>query len=677
MSTSTSPLPPLFTTSPLRGLDFPTYNPTTATLKLHCTSYLSTRNSLGHSVSIDYDDDDDMPNPSQQPLTPSLPASPVFEMLTFEKIPIVPSSTAVSTDSEAISSSDWGLGMDSSRSGAQSPSLITCLFQSQSISSRPSKQFSSTSTSTSPYPTPTTPKRFHTASKPILRRDTTTSTSASEDGREHYSYAQAHAQAQAQGYGLGLSIAKFADTTAPVPGQLKKRPSALTFAISAVQPRPSASRSTSVSPMSSYTGAAVQGRMSPPLRIPTWSPTDECDDEEQEFVDSPLPIPGHESDSDEGYQEDEEGGFTSDEELGETSNHQYQQSLRPRPSWASSAWTSAYLHSHSHSHSNRRAATMDNAPSSAFANSMDGIDPVSRSSSVGVSPQTYNTTMNSPFRGRKTSISIVASSKPSTSRCSRHRSPPPPLPCDLPTPAPPAASSPSAIGLCRRRGSLAPAQSMAGRQQQHTQAGPNRPPLPLSSQRGWRSDDSAFFPTRRNTTSTATFKLPSASNHASGYQSQQCGSGGRKASLPTPEMGSKKTRCTSILRQYKPRPPPPPPSSIPMERSSGTIVPTPQLPVPLEQTTTYAPAMNCRRGSAPPTAIINPLSIDTTLTTYTHSYGGQPSSAVDKKSILVRSPSSSTTISTPHGGGGGGCGAREGLERVLLSSQSQSQSVRA
>lgn len=133
-----------------------------------------------------------------------------------------------------------------------------------------------------------------------------------------------------------------------------------------------------------------------------------------------------ESESDEGYQEDEEGGFTSDEKEMDTSS--------PGPSnWKT--WP-------------RR---QDRA-SPAIARSPDSLRPTSA--------------IDRPLRGRQVNISAPRSAG-RNDRCSRHCSPPPQtISLD---PAPPAARSPSAADLCRRRKSTAD-----------------------RSRHYWRSDDSAF-----------------------------------------------------------------------------------------------------------------------------------------------------------------------------------------
>ncbi|WVF67380.1 hypothetical protein IAT40_002136 [Kwoniella sp. CBS 6097] len=579
---------------------------------------------------------------------PSAPPSPVFERLSFAKQPI-PSSTAVSTDSEAFSS-DWpGSGYTSAngngngngarrRSGAQSPSLISTLFACQSqtsINNRGARQSqgSSSCSSSSAHRTPSLGSRC--SAKPILRRNTPSvsmSTSASEDCRDLQAGQGQGPSPFTPGYGLG--IAQFPVEQAQNAPPLKKRPSALTFAVTSpkapaqsqvqvpFQSQPqsrSRSRTGSISPIFSHdrTGA---GRIaiSPPSRIPSWSTSEteeaeeeddfdegqeDDEDEDDYMVDSPLPIPGHESDSDEGYQEDSEGGFTSEED-GDGEDHgdgtfTTAPRLRHRPSWAAGQWANASRHTGALT-PKRRAATIDSAL--AYPTSTDDYEAGQAGpfDFVGLRGPSSSNYPSPTSRGRKTSIAIVANSKPSSNRCTRHRSPPPPSQSRASSksvaPAPPAARSPSAAELCRRRGS-------ASVQNEGTLAHANSANASAKA-KGWRSDDSAFFPSRKPSIpmNSATFQLPSASTSSTstfvhthhGHGQQNRPHVPRKGSLPTPGLNS---RCRSILR---------PPSSIPMQRSSGCH-PTPAPVVPGPKTHTakvpsvdVAPPLGLlRRGSEP------------------------------------------------------------------------------
>ncbi|WVQ66771.1 uncharacterized protein L199_004962 [Kwoniella botswanensis] len=528
----------------------------------------------------------------------STQSSPVFETLSFEKIKI-PSSTTASTDSEAFSS-DYA-----SNSNIQSPSLISCLFQSTSIvavnTNNHSRKYSN-STTTSPYPS-RPPSRNGSltkgiGSKPILRRDTmmSHSTSASEDG-----------------FGLGIRQLPLdrsrpatidgqapTATAAPAPA-LKKRPSCLTFAVSSPTPRSSGnakagpSRSTSVSPTSSYTN----GKMArSPCIKPNWSKVrgqvereiqedEEEEDEDEEdddgddvMVDSPLPIPGHgESDEeDQGYVEDEEDGFTTDED-DEAVN---QREDRVFGNWNTVEWNKEYL------------ITTPKRRNTDFAD-MVPAHPMTSTDDNDV-PQQGN--MVSP-RGRKTSICINTNTKPSSNRCTRHRSPPPPTRSSSASyfSAPPAARSPSAADLCRRRGSGSV---------EHTQS-----QTLTSSKKGWKSDDSAFFSNRPQIVKTNSFKLPSASGSAAGSTGYA-----RKSSLPTPKLEDKYYRSStrSILKRseteakVKVKA-----ESQPMIRSSGENkmkIPPKTPPLTNDNNIMVVPNINdigsvnlLRRGSAPVTTL--------------------------------------------------------------------------
>lgn len=150
---------------------------------------------------------------------------------------------------------------------------------------------------------------------------------------------------------------------------------------------------------------------------PSFSDEDEYDDED-------LATPGFYSDSDNGYQEDSEDGFTDDDEPFLPPAHWGQR----RPSW-----------------------TPYRAPSAPILQ-----------------------TAKPESRGR-----IRIDDDRSAIKCSRHRSPPPEARVRVRDAAPPAARSPSAYELCRRRGST-------GQRPFLGYSGP-RPEKPQS--RGWRSDD--------------------------------------------------------------------------------------------------------------------------------------------------------------------------------------------
>lgn len=152
---------------------------------------------------------------------------------------------------------------------------------------------------------------------------------------------------------------------------------------------------------------------------PSFSDEDDYDDED-------LATPGFYSDSDNGYQEDSEDGFTDDDEPFLPPAHWGQR----RPSW-----------------------TPYRAPSAPILQ-------------VSAKPE---------CRGR-----IRIDDDRSAIKCSRHRSPPPEARMRAREAAPPAARSPSAYELCRRRGST-------GQRPFLGYSGPK--PQPPSQSRGWRSDD--------------------------------------------------------------------------------------------------------------------------------------------------------------------------------------------
>ncbi|XAO26299.1 hypothetical protein I312_105135 [Cryptococcus bacillisporus CA1280] len=565
--------------------------------------------------------------PRRMPGSP-LSASPCVEhcTLSFGKVPL-PTSTAVSTDSEAGTfSSDWHYTNDA-RNNAQSPSLITSLFQTNPLPR--SRQHSAGSASGS---NPISPATTGTsATKPILRKDTF-STNGEEGWRDHDMF---------NGFVLGVPRASEEDqtatgqhppkknpssltfavkpcpvstdseagtfssdwhchsnafptqarqpprssVTAPTPvtsngilnqvegnvggtkpilrrgtistaeeggardGEssvsrvpecaernvtsqppLRRRPSALTFAVNPclpVSPRSNApynqrsrsrSTSTSISNMST--------RRSPPPSTPSWCSThseedsDEDEDEEDEeddgYVESPIAIPGHEFDSDEGYHEDEEDGFTSDEHdavagIGTFTN---MTKFQNRPLWAETQWAPRTSPNAPSTPRRKLGANREHAypyfPSTTDEGDAEGpIQPANQ-------------------RGR-CSIRILTD-KPSNTHCSRHRSPPPPI-----ITAPPAARSPSAAELCRRRGSAsagpgasasASASGMAAARASGATVGPAK-----ILTRGWKSDDAAFLPSRREPQSATvaetgrTIRFPSVPPTPVAE---------RKASLPLP-----------------------------------------------------------------------------------------------------------------------------------------------
>ncbi|WVQ83699.1 hypothetical protein IAT38_005843 [Cryptococcus sp. DSM 104549] len=561
---STSPQP-LFTTSPLFHRPSQPH-PVFASPPTKHTSSSASYRSPSSSRSL-------------TPSSPSLSYNPhgPAETLSFAKIPL-PTSTTASTDSEAgaLSSDFWGYPDPSSptasRSGAQSPSLITTLFQTQksngSSSAGRSRQTSACSTG-STYPTPITPVTSGNggcAGKPILRRDT-----FSTSGEEAFF---------PDGYGLGITRGSAQQQAAAGAGAgvtstgatgVKKRPSVLTFAVNPCLPSPrsradssaaasasvsarsrSRSRSSTSSLMSSQSQLPTHPhthRPSPPPRTSSWgssrspggsdeydSEDDDEDEEDQEngnsFMESPIPIPGHESDSDEGYHEDEEDGFTSDEEdvlprgaggcvgldtfaLGPNGS-----AVRRHPlSWGDSQWTVVGV-----SHPSSAAAATPKRRTRTIAYEDEDED-----NAYPYPPSTTDDGAARPFPPTRKNSSIhILADKPSNPRCTRHRSPPPPIRTKNLTlvEAPPAARSPSAAELCRRRGSASASATVGmGR-----------------TARGWKSDDPSLFlgggrkvPQSATAVEAPRAKLaipPPVCEAPQRGRDVRPGVGGRKASLP-------------------------------------------------------------------------------------------------------------------------------------------------
>lgn len=348
------------------------------------------------------------------------------------------------------------------------------------------------------------------ATKPILRRDTI---SAAEEGGTR------------DGESNVSKVPECDEQNVSNQPPLRRRPSALTFAVNPCPPMSprsinaqynqrtrSRSTSTSISNMSTL--------RSPPPSTPSWCSThseedsEEDEDEENEdddgFVESPIAIPGHEFDSDEGYHEDEEDGFTSDEDDAVTGIGTFTNmaKFQNRPSWAETRWASPNVPSTPRRKfgSNREHAYPSYLPSTSDDGDVEApIQPAYQ-------------------RGRS-SIRILTD-KPSNSQCSRHRSPPPPI-----ITAPPAARSPSAAELCRRRGSAgagaSASASVSGIASARASGATVGPAKILT--RGWKSDDAAFFPSRREPQSATvaetgrTIRFPSVPPAPIGE---------RKASLP-------------------------------------------------------------------------------------------------------------------------------------------------
>lgn len=365
------------------------------------------------------------------------------DALTFPKC-AVQSSTA-STDTEF--SSDYGVDFPqhSRPGGLQSPShsLLTSMMQTNNCTSAATSRSSSTSQGHTMPLTPT--------SSACLRRDTSAPTSASEDN------------------GLAVKGLGLAFTSCNIGEEPPKRACSLKFAVRS--PPSSSNRALSDSGHQINLSAARKPKSRSGRN--TVQEEDEDDLSSSHLSHHPtLAAPleqDEEDDEDEGYQEDSEGGFTSEEEedyftapsrgrgnraFNYTSYPQYPSSPRRRIS-------------HSAEHAVIYTSTNEDCPP----------PPVTRGP------------------GRQVSI---ADMRMKFDHCSRHVSPPP---LDLVRengdgvdlePAPPAAASPSARGLCRRRESSNIPPTLSARRQ-GSLFGPPESSSSRPVNRSTQSDDSAFF----------------------------------------------------------------------------------------------------------------------------------------------------------------------------------------
>lgn len=476
--------------------------------------------------------------------------APMSETLAFAKVPVAPSIASFagsgSTDSEAPYTSEGCYSPTRLEPGyhrsavpstnvnahyvPRSPSLLSCLFQSNSLPASATASANSSrnnSTSCSSQPTPVTPLSTSPAytsqnCKPILRRPTaseqctSTSTSASEDNG-YFS--------QRGGLGLtrlstdSIDVGPGVGHGASGLGIGVKRGCSLTFAVQPCQveaaltlhqqqqlqqqqqqqrQRHHARSASSSTCTSSRTRS--RARSPPPSEvIHEW--------EEDPHLLTPD-LPDEESD-DEGYEEDEEGGFTSDEdELGA-----FAAQSRPQGGQGQGrvSWNPRFNH--------------------------DQFSSTWRSRGGRAGIEHYCTTDDNapePIRGRK--ISIAART---TDKCSRHLSPPPRSPS--PEYAPPAARSPSARDLCKRREN---ARASCGDTSTGTGRGNgngNGMGVGRSASvtaRGWRSDG-AFAPSAR---------IGVCGGGGGGFAP-----GSRKASLPDggipdDQRVGTSVSCRSILR---------------------------------------------------------------------------------------------------------------------------------
>ncbi|RXK36556.1 hypothetical protein M231_06166 [Tremella mesenterica] len=412
----TSPIPPLFTTTPLTISPSLTRSPT----------------SLSFHMSTSTSDDQD------QLVFPKLP------------IPTCPS-TVNSTDSECFSDIETRI---------QSPSLLTYLFHSNSNSqsnslspiTQPSSSSRSDSNDTNLSPT----------TKPILRRSAETSpggTSLSDDYglqtgliyKPSFGFSQLsdnpHTSFNTLDHSIQLESVK------------PKRTCTLKFAVKS-PPRDS------ISPTKLMRKTSSMGMARSPM--PRWPARKEQESDE------------------EGYQEDSEGGFTSDE------NDEKPKSLTTSKIWlkGKSLWPGHYIPSDSDVPNN---ITSKSPPRNILNSTLQRPGgSVGLKKSYSTADVFRNVTLETPSsNGRGRRVSIAAGQCKVSSKCSRHISPPPKLDSPLPSPSsypepeptpvvlsenhstrkpsklgraahltvnvvglvPPAARSPSAFELCRRRDS--------------------------------------------------------------------------------------------------------------------------------------------------------------------------------------------------------------------------------
>ena len=394
-------------------------------------------------------------SPAQYHGTRSLSQSPpiLSNRLLFPKIPL-PSTSYNSTDSAFPSDScDPSIPL-------RSPSLLTSLFIRQS--------HSSCSTSSNSFPITPTKGTQSPCGKPILRRPdrecTSASTSASEDGG-------VSGKMFDTAIGLGLSSTDG--------DRLPRRQSCLTFAVKCpsitstntnTNPNTTASES-GFSPLSPITRNGGRTLSKSPARLPRCLPrwraegvtVEEEDDDDEDPNPSPLYEEATDSE-DEGYEEDEEGGFTSDEDLQATFTIP-----SVRSPWAkASRWRKGVVNDGGGGES----------PTSTPRRRTHDIKEIhlNHLEHLSTSPSDYEeTTNNVELVNQARKISIMTTK--CAERCSRHRSPPPTHRSLSTAPTcPPAARSPSAAELCRRRESTLPV------------------PSPTQPSRGWRSDDAGLFP---------------------------------------------------------------------------------------------------------------------------------------------------------------------------------------
>ena len=377
------------------------------------------------------------------------------DALTFPKCAI--QSSTASTDTEF--SSDYGVDFPqhprTARMTSPTQSLLSTMIQTNhcvGAVSGPNSRSSSTSQSQAVPLTPTS----SACGKPILRRDASAPTSASEDN------------------GLAVKGLGLAFTSCGNPREEpSKRACSLKFAVRS--PPSSSNRALSDSGHGQINLSAARKPKSRSNRT-TVNEEDEDELSTSHYGNHPtLAAPleqDEEDDEDEGYQEDSEGGFTSEEE-----EDYFTTPSRGRGTRSYQKWAQTSFQSQPSGPRRRISHSADQAVIYTSTNEDRPPPPVTRGP------------------GRQVSI---ADMRMKFDHCSRHISPPP---LDLVqengdaylAPAPPAASSPSARGLCRRRESSNIPPTHSARRNASLFGNPTEASSSRPVNRSTQSDDSAFF----------------------------------------------------------------------------------------------------------------------------------------------------------------------------------------
>lgn len=398
---------------------------------------------------------------------------PIVEPLTFAKVPVfvpsAPSSVApcssmlVSTDSEAFSDSN-----DHHSVLSRSPSLLTSLIQSQSrrsmsgsVSAGPSTCASPSALSPQATGNGSQYNSFSRASgishsRPILRRASSGASGAEDSHRPSNASSKAHALALEA---VLESVRERERDSSPARASVSRRRSCLKFAVTCPQKKPAADTTLS---------SVASSRRTPPKFA---SPR----------IASPVPdvaTPEFDSESDDaGYQEDSEDGFEDSEEDDDDEDDDDEcltlaaQSRRAWcPMWSPFADAQPPAPILTTTPKRRQVSLVATHVQHDASTTDDNADVIEV---VPINP------------ARKIRIRIRDDEREVKS-CTRHCSPPPAkILAGSCRPAPPAARSPSAAELCRRRSG---ADCTPRERREHS-------PSPLRKQ-GWRSDDSVLLALR-------------------------------------------------------------------------------------------------------------------------------------------------------------------------------------